>query len=72
MSDDTEEEFQGKLLHQAALWDNAELLGDLLNGDQVRAHSSKVCSFVFYPEILVLILTQYNKSTQDTDTATVL
>uniref|UniRef100_A0A1B6DQ53 non-specific serine/threonine protein kinase n=1 Tax=Clastoptera arizonana TaxID=38151 RepID=A0A1B6DQ53_9HEMI len=29
-----EEDFPGRLLHQAALWDNAELLEDLLRGDQ--------------------------------------
>ncbi|XP_011493971.1 PREDICTED: leucine-rich repeat serine/threonine-protein kinase 1 [Ceratosolen solmsi marchali] len=28
-----DEDFQGRLLHQAALWDNAELLEDLLRGD---------------------------------------
>nr|XP_018906420.1 PREDICTED: leucine-rich repeat serine/threonine-protein kinase 1 isoform X2 [Bemisia tabaci] len=31
-----EEDFPGRLLHQAALWDNAELLEDLLKGDQRR------------------------------------
>ncbi|KAH6928290.1 hypothetical protein HPB50_013953 [Hyalomma asiaticum] len=35
MADDREE-YPGELLHQAALWGNAELLEDLLNGDQVR------------------------------------
>ncbi|XP_064473089.1 leucine-rich repeat serine/threonine-protein kinase 1-like isoform X2 [Ornithodoros turicata] len=30
------EEYPGRLLHQAALWGNAELLEDLLNGDQVE------------------------------------
>ncbi|XP_069190679.1 leucine-rich repeat serine/threonine-protein kinase 1-like isoform X2 [Procambarus clarkii] len=34
-SPDDTEEFPGRLLHQAALWDNAELLEDLLNGDQL-------------------------------------
>jgi ankyrin repeat protein len=28
-----DEDFQGRLLHQAALWDNAELLEDLLRGE---------------------------------------
>ncbi|OQR71712.1 leucine-rich repeat serine/threonine-protein kinase 1-like [Tropilaelaps mercedesae] len=28
--------YPGKLLHQAALWGNAELLEDLLNGDEIR------------------------------------
>lgn len=28
-----EEDFPGRLLHQAALWDNAELLEDLLKGE---------------------------------------
>ncbi|XP_063218267.1 leucine-rich repeat serine/threonine-protein kinase 1 isoform X2 [Bacillus rossius redtenbacheri] len=32
-----DEDFPGRLLHQAALWDNAELLADLLRGEQ-RAH----------------------------------
>ncbi|XP_045118224.1 probable E3 ubiquitin-protein ligase XBOS31 isoform X1 [Portunus trituberculatus] len=34
-SPDDTEDFPGRLLHQAALWDNAELLEDLLNGDQL-------------------------------------
>lgn len=34
--DDEDEEYPGKLLHQAALWGNAELVEDLLNGDQVE------------------------------------
>ncbi|XP_044740580.1 leucine-rich repeat serine/threonine-protein kinase 1 isoform X2 [Chrysoperla carnea] len=29
-----DEDFPGRLLHQAALWDNAELLEDLLHGEQ--------------------------------------
>ena len=29
------EDFPGRLLHQAALWDNAELLEDLLNGEEL-------------------------------------
>lgn len=28
--------YPGKLLHQAALWANAELLEDLLHGDEIR------------------------------------
>ncbi|CAL4058692.1 unnamed protein product, partial [Meganyctiphanes norvegica] len=34
-SPDDTEDFPGRLLHQAALWDNAELLEDLLNGEQL-------------------------------------
>lgn len=34
-SDDLED-FPGRLLHQAALWDNAELLEDLLHADQLQ------------------------------------
>ncbi|KAB7496364.1 Leucine-rich repeat serine/threonine-protein kinase 1 [Armadillidium nasatum] len=34
-SSEDSEEFPGRLLHQAALWDNAELLEDLLHGDQI-------------------------------------
>ncbi|XP_023236619.1 leucine-rich repeat serine/threonine-protein kinase 1-like [Centruroides sculpturatus] len=34
--DDNEEEFSGLLLHQAALWGNAELLEDLLHGEQLQ------------------------------------
>ncbi|CAM1297638.1 Uncharacterised protein g1884 [Pycnogonum litorale] len=30
------QDFPGKLLHQAALWGNAELLEDLLNGEQIE------------------------------------
>ena len=30
-----------RLLHQAALWDNAELLEDLLNGDEIKCLNSK-------------------------------
>ena len=30
------EDFPGRLLHQAALWDNAELLEDLLNGEELE------------------------------------
>lgn len=28
--------YPGKLLHQAALWGNAELLEDLLHGDEIK------------------------------------
>ena len=31
-----DEDFQGRLLHQAALWDNAELLEDLLRGEHLQ------------------------------------
>ncbi|CAN7950228.1 unnamed protein product, partial [Ixodes pacificus] len=34
--DDDQEGYPGELLHQAALWGNAELVEDLLNGEQVR------------------------------------
>lgn len=35
--DDDREKYPGELLHQAALWGNAELVEDLLlNGDQVH------------------------------------
>ena len=30
-----DEEFAGHLLHQSSLWDNEELLTDLLSGEQV-------------------------------------
>ncbi|KAE8744037.1 hypothetical protein FOCC_FOCC009321 [Frankliniella occidentalis] len=36
-----EEDFPGRLLHQAALWDNAELLEDLLHGDQIAHINSQ-------------------------------
>ncbi|GAB6033061.1 hypothetical protein CHUAL_012677 [Chamberlinius hualienensis] len=36
-----EEDFPGRLLHQAALWDNHELLEDLLNGDHLELINSK-------------------------------
>ncbi|RZF34102.1 hypothetical protein LSTR_LSTR009743, partial [Laodelphax striatellus] len=36
-----EEDFPGRLLHQAALWDNAELLEDLLRGDQLAHINSQ-------------------------------
>ena len=29
------------MLHQAALWDNAELLEDLLNGDEIKCLDSR-------------------------------
>lgn len=32
---DDEDEFEGKLLHQSCLWDNLDLLNDLLFGDEV-------------------------------------
>lgn len=34
--EENEEDFPGRLLHQAALWGNAELLEDLLHGEMVR------------------------------------
>lgn len=36
-----DEDFPGRLLHQAALWDNAELLEDLLRGEHVQYINSK-------------------------------
>uniref|UniRef100_A0A0A9YDP2 Transient receptor potential cation channel subfamily A member 1 n=1 Tax=Lygus hesperus TaxID=30085 RepID=A0A0A9YDP2_LYGHE len=36
-----DEEFNGRLLHQSALWDNAELLEDLLRGDQLSILNSQ-------------------------------
>ncbi|PSN37226.1 hypothetical protein C0J52_12650 [Blattella germanica] len=36
-----DEDFPGRLLHQAALWDNAELLEDLLHGEQVAHINSQ-------------------------------
>lgn len=30
-----EDDFEGKLLHQSCLWDNSDLLSDLLFGDEV-------------------------------------
>ncbi|XP_049858112.1 leucine-rich repeat serine/threonine-protein kinase 1 isoform X1 [Schistocerca gregaria] len=36
-----DEDFPGRLLHQAALWDNAELLEDLLRGEQVAHINSQ-------------------------------
>lgn len=36
--DENEEDFSGRLLHQAALWGNAELLEDLLHGEMVRIY----------------------------------
>ncbi|GFQ74686.1 hypothetical protein TNCT_64291, partial [Trichonephila clavata] len=33
MAHEENEDFPGRLLHQAALWGNAELLEDLLHGD---------------------------------------
>ena len=33
--------FLFRLLHQAALWDNAELLEDLLNGDEIKCLDSR-------------------------------
>uniref|UniRef100_T1IVJ9 non-specific serine/threonine protein kinase n=1 Tax=Strigamia maritima TaxID=126957 RepID=T1IVJ9_STRMM len=35
------EEFPGRLLHQAALWDNADLLEDLLNGEYLQLINSR-------------------------------
>ena len=34
-------DFEGKLLHQSCLWDNSDLLSDLLFGDEVC-----VCYFI--------------------------
>ncbi|GBN08179.1 hypothetical protein AVEN_82407-1 [Araneus ventricosus] len=34
--EENEEDFPGRLLHQAALWGNAELLEDLLHGEMVK------------------------------------
>uniref|UniRef100_A0A8D9F0T5 Leucine-rich repeat serine/threonine-protein kinase 1 n=2 Tax=Cacopsylla melanoneura TaxID=428564 RepID=A0A8D9F0T5_9HEMI len=39
--DEDEEDFPGLLLHQAALWENAELLEDLLEGDQISHINSQ-------------------------------
>ncbi|KAI5703280.1 hypothetical protein M8J75_009878 [Diaphorina citri] len=39
--DEDEEDFPGLLLHQAALWENAELLEDLLEGDQIAHINSQ-------------------------------
>uniref|UniRef100_A0A6A7FVB2 non-specific serine/threonine protein kinase n=2 Tax=Hirondellea gigas TaxID=1518452 RepID=A0A6A7FVB2_9CRUS len=39
--EDDREDFPGRLLHQAALWDNAELLEDLLNSDQLQHINSR-------------------------------
>ncbi|XP_067008597.2 leucine-rich repeat serine/threonine-protein kinase 1 [Anabrus simplex] len=36
-----DEDFPGRLLHQAALWDNAELLEDLLHGEQIAHINSQ-------------------------------
>lgn len=36
-----DEDFPGRLLHQAALWDNAELLEDLLRGEHAQYINSK-------------------------------
>ncbi|XP_017885653.1 leucine-rich repeat serine/threonine-protein kinase 1 [Ceratina calcarata] len=36
-----DEDFPGRLLHQAALWDNAELLEDLLRGDHAQYINSR-------------------------------
>ena len=36
--EENEEDFPGRLLHQAALWGNAELLEDLLHGEMVRIY----------------------------------
>lgn len=36
-----EEDFPGRLLHQAALWDNAELMEDLLRGDHAQYINSQ-------------------------------
>ncbi|XP_021920937.1 leucine-rich repeat serine/threonine-protein kinase 1 isoform X3 [Zootermopsis nevadensis] len=36
-----EDDFPGRLLHQAALWDNAELLEDLLHGEQIAHINSQ-------------------------------
>lgn len=36
-----DEDFPGRLLHQAALWDNAELLEDLLRGEHLQCINSQ-------------------------------
>ncbi|XP_066583862.1 leucine-rich repeat serine/threonine-protein kinase 1 [Prorops nasuta] len=36
-----DEDFPGRLLHQAALWDNAELLEDLLRGEHIQYINSQ-------------------------------
>lgn len=43
MGDNTpvDEDFPGRLLHQAALWDNAELLEDLLRGEHKQFINSQ-------------------------------
>lgn len=33
--EDNDDDFEGKLLHQSCLWDNLDLLTDLLFGDEV-------------------------------------
>ena len=35
------EDFPGRLLHVAALWDNAELLEDLLNGEELQCLNAR-------------------------------
>lgn len=34
-SEEEDDDFEGKLLHQSCLWDNSDLLSDLLFGDEV-------------------------------------
>ncbi|XP_037075012.1 serine/threonine-protein phosphatase 6 regulatory ankyrin repeat subunit A-like [Pollicipes pollicipes] len=41
MSPEDVDEFPGRLLHQAALWDNAELLEDLLASEEIAHISSR-------------------------------
>ena len=38
---DSDNDFEGKLLHQACLWDNSDLLSDLLFGEEVFAFHSR-------------------------------
>ncbi|KFM82206.1 Potassium channel AKT3, partial [Stegodyphus mimosarum] len=39
--EENEEDFPGRLLHQAALWGNAELLEDLLHGEMIQFLNAK-------------------------------
>ncbi|KAF0297437.1 E3 ubiquitin-protein ligase XB3 [Amphibalanus amphitrite] len=41
MSSEDSDEFPGRLLHQAALWDNAELLEDLLASEEIAHIGSR-------------------------------
>lgn len=44
--EENEEDFPGRLLHQAALWGNAELLEDLLHGEMVSINNVYVVNYV--------------------------